>query len=110
MPTDYDQKLAEAYAAGRRAGIAEMQSAGIITDKGAAPLVGTGEMVVRPLLHILLCDGKVRGWTDNREWAEQWANQYYLRSFVSGVPELRQHNTTMSLGPREDGASTKPQT
>jgi len=45
MLTEYDQKLAEAYAAGRRAGIAEMQSEGIINDQGAAPLVGTGEMV-----------------------------------------------------------------
>jgi hypothetical protein len=62
------------------------------SEKGKAPLVGTGSMVVRPLLHILLCAGKVKGWTDNREWAEQWANQYYMRSFVSGVQYVRPHN------------------
>jgi hypothetical protein len=82
----------------------ESPSAPHTPEPVAAPLVGTGEMVVRPLLHILLCDGKVRGWTDNREWAEQWANQYYLRSFVSGVPELRPHNI-VDVGRAGNGAS-----
>lgn len=66
------------------------------SEKGKAPLVGTGSMVGRPLLHILLSGGKVVGWTEDREWAERWANQYYRRSFVSSVQELRPSNTKLS--------------
>ena len=51
METNLDQKLGEAYAAGRRAGIAEMLSGGVINDQGTMPLVGTGSWlsVLRPL-------------------------------------------------------------
>ncbi len=53
-------------------------------------------VVGRPLLHILLSDGKVKGWTHDPEWAASWANQYYMRSFVASVPEVRPPNKELS--------------
>jgi hypothetical protein len=76
-----------------------------VSEKGKAPLVGTGSLVGRPLLHILLSEGKVKGWTEDREWAERWANQYYRRSFVSSVQELRPSNNRDERTPKSAESS-----
>ncbi len=66
-----------------------------LPNNGPLQVVGPGGVVGRPM-HILLCDGVVRGWTADAAWAQRWADQLAGRSFVAGAPELCSYRIPLS--------------
>lgn len=62
---------------------------------GSSPVVGSGGGVGPPCehLHILCCDGYIKGWTADRAWAEQWAAQLDGRTVCTWIKEIRRPNS-----------------
>lgn len=45
-------------------------------------------MKTNELISVMMSSDKAVGWTNDAEWADRWASQYYLRRIVRNVPKL----------------------